>query len=310
MWSTYKYLHVTVTCLWICNIQYRVRSSVCCVCDSCFVSGEMLLPLYHHQQQPLIPPKTFPVRIFPPFLIPRTLIPQRNVRRANYVVVRSSASDRKTLPQSAIQRIAEKLRSLGFVEEKHDSQTTGEESGKNSPGEIFVPLPDQLPIHRVGHTIDTSWSTPSYPVPKPGSGAAISRYHELKRVWKKEKEIERKKEEKVPSLAELTLPPAELRRLRSVGIRLTKKLKIGKAGITEGIVNGIHERWRTTEVVKIFCEDICRMNMKRTHDVLEVCRRLLPLYIRFERFHGALMCALTPSSIEIYEYVNEWHIHT
>jgi len=164
------------------------------------------------------------------------------------------------------------------VEEKHDSPTrriTGEESGKNSPGEIFVPLPKQLPIHRVGHTIDTSWSTPSYPVPKPGSGTAISRYHELKRVWKKETEMERKKEEKVPSLAELTLPPAELRRLRTVGIRLTKKLKIGKAGITEGIVNGIHERWRTTEVVKIFCEDISRMNMKRTHDVLEVC---LPLY--------------------------------
>ncbi|KAG7575593.1 RNA-binding CRM domain [Arabidopsis thaliana x Arabidopsis arenosa] len=235
----------------------------------------MLLPLYHQQQQqPLTLPKTFPDRIFPPFLVPKTLNSRCNVRRANSVVVCSSASaDRKTLPQSAIQRIAEKLRSLGFVEEKHDSPTrriTGEESGKNnSPGEIFVPLPKQLPIHRVGHTIDTSWSTPTYPVPKPGSGTAISRYHELKRVWKKETEIERKKEEKVPSLAELTLPPAELRRLRSAGIRLTKKLKIGKAGITEGIVNGIHERWRTTEVVKIFCEDISRMNMKRTHDVLE-----------------------------------------
>lgn len=235
------------------------------------VSGEMLLPLYQYHRQPLISPKTLP-----PFLIPKTLISRGNFRRASSVV-RSSASDRKTLPQSAIQRIAEKLRSLGFVEEKHDSptgKTLGEESGKYSPGEIFVPLPNQLPIHRVGHTIDTSWSTPSYPVPNPGSGTAISRYHELKRVWKKENEIERKKEEKVPSLAELTLPAAELRRLRSAGIRLTKKLKIGKAGITEGIVNGIHERWRTTEVVKIVCEDISGMNMKRTHDVLEVrkCR--------------------------------------
>lgn len=89
-------------------------------------------------------------------------------------------------------------------------------------------------------------------------------------MWKKEKQSERKNEEKVPSLAELTLPAGELRRLRSEGIRLTKKIKIGKAGVTEGIVNGIHERWRTTEVVKIFCEDISGMNMKRTHDVLEV----------------------------------------
>ncbi|XP_056841945.1 CRM-domain containing factor CFM2, chloroplastic-like [Raphanus sativus] len=225
----------------------------------------MLLPVCH--QQPLLPPKTSPDRIFPPFLIPRTLI---SLRRASFAVVRSSSSDRKTLPQSAIQRIADKLRSLGFAEEEtnpHDSTPTT--SCQNPPGEIFVPLPNQLPIHRVGHTIDTSWSTPSYPVPKPGSGTAISRYHELKRVWKKEKAVERKDAEKVPSLAELTLPPGELRRLRSDGIRLTKKIKIGKAGITEGIVNGIHERWRTREVVKIFCEDISAMNMKRTHDVLE-----------------------------------------
>lgn len=85
----------------------------------------------------------------------------------------------------------------------------------------------------------------------------------------KERIEERKKREKVPTLAELTLPEGELRRLRTLGIRLQKKLKVGKAGITEGIVNGIHERWRTYEVVKIRCEDICRMNMKRTHELLE-----------------------------------------
>lgn len=35
---------------------------------------------------------------------------------------------------------------------------------------------------------------------------------------------------------------AEEERLRSGGIRL-QQLKVGKAGITEGIVNGLHERW-------------------------------------------------------------------
>ncbi|XP_020247249.1 CRM-domain containing factor CFM2, chloroplastic-like isoform X1 [Asparagus officinalis] len=63
---------------------------------------------------------------------------------------------------------------------------------------------------------------------------------------------------------------AELKRLRRVGIRLEKRLKVGKAGITEGIVNGIHERWRSSELVKIKCEDPCRMNMKRTHEILEL----------------------------------------
>lgn len=89
---------------------------------------------------------------------------------------------------------------------------------------------------------------------------------------KREERKESKGEERVPTLAELTLPPEELRRVRTLGIGLRKKVKVGKAGITEGIVNGIHERWRRSEVVKIECEDICRMNMKRTHDLLEVIR--------------------------------------
>lgn len=74
----------------------------------------------------------------------------------------------------------------------------------------------------------------------------------------------------MPTLAELTLPREEVRRLRRLGIEFKKKLKVGKAGVTEGIVNGIHERWRNSEVVKLFVEDVWRLNMQRTHDLLEV----------------------------------------
>lgn len=94
---------------------------------------------------------------------------------------------------------------------------------------------------------------------------------ELKRLEEVERKKEgKKKEEKVPTLAEMSLSAAELRRLRTVGIELKKKVRVGKAGITEGIVNGIHENWRRSEVVKLVCEDLCRLNMKRTHDLLEV----------------------------------------
>jgi RNA-binding protein YhbY len=92
-----------------------------------------------------------------------------------------------------------------------------------------------LPKHRVGHTLDTSWSTLENPVPVPGTGSAISRYHDLRREVIKQKVMEKKeeegakREEKAPTLA-------ELRRLRKMGIELRKKLKVGKAGITEGIV--------------------------------------------------------------------------
>lgn len=103
---------------------------------------------------------------------------------------------------------------------------------------------------------------------------AIARYHKLKREAIKQKVLDRKdtngnRGERAPTLAELSLNEEDLRRLRTIGIETRKKLKIGKAGITEGIVNSIHERWRQSEVVKIVCEDLCRMNMKRTHDLLE-----------------------------------------
>lgn len=126
----------------------------------------------------------------------------------------------------------------------------------------------------MGHTIDDSWSTPENPVPVPGTGAAIVRYNKLnkevgRQKWLAKNSKMNEKEKEVPTLAELKLSGKELRRVRTLGIGLRKKLKLGKAGITEGIVNGIHERWRHTEVVKIVCEDLCRLNMKRTHDLLE-----------------------------------------
>ncbi|XP_076959075.1 CRM-domain containing factor CFM2, chloroplastic-like [Bidens hawaiensis] len=208
--------------------------------------------------------------LFPPSnLLPQTPYNIPTPRRYSFRL-RASA-DTKTLPQSAIRRIADKLRTLGYVEDTC-SPSPQQTLTATSPGQIFLPLPTRLPKHRVGHTLDPSWSTPQNPLPEPGSGSAIRRYHELRReVWKEKKEerVKRKSEGNVPTMAELKLPPAELRRLRTLGIAIKTRLKIGKAGITEGIVNGIHERWMRTELVKIVCEDLCRLNMKRTHDLLE-----------------------------------------
>jgi len=95
----------------------------------------------------------------------------------------------------------------------------------------------------------------------------------------KEKERQEKRR-RVPTLAELSLTDGEILRLRELGYEMKQKIKVGKAGVTEGIVNGIHERWRRSEVVRVVCEDLCRINMKRTHDILEVNF----FFIKFENF--------------------------
>ncbi|KAI9154524.1 hypothetical protein LWI28_027527 [Acer negundo] len=251
----------------------------------------MLLSLYFHN--PILPPKSLknPSSTF--LTSHKTLTLQSHSKSSKFLIQCSTPQTPRTnnhsqtrtrnqnrnFPKSPIQRIADKLRSLGIVEEKTRDKTLKSEpetetGDKTSAGEIFIPLPDKIPKYRVGHTIDASWSTPENPVPEPGSGSAIVRYNEIRNEVKKQEALERKTKEKkealVPTLAELKLSQEELRRLRTLGIELRKKLKVGKAGITEGIVNGIHERWRNVEVVKIVCEDICRLNMKRTHDLLEM----------------------------------------
>ncbi|XP_043723292.1 CRM-domain containing factor CFM2, chloroplastic [Telopea speciosissima] len=224
----------------------------------------MLLPFYHHHS-------SFSLRTLDsaPLFLPspscRTLF-FRNTKTPQWII-RSSTVDAETVSKSAIQRIAEKLRSLGYLEE-NSKEIEQPDTGHGSAGEIFIPSTHQLSKYRIGHTLDSSWSTPENPVPKSGSGAAISRFYELKSEVKKQKKSVTK-EERAPTLAELTIPMQELKRLRTIGIALKKKLKVGKAGITEGIVNGIHDRWRQSELVKIKCEDICKTNMMRTHKILE-----------------------------------------
>ncbi|XP_020276962.1 CRM-domain containing factor CFM2, chloroplastic isoform X3 [Asparagus officinalis] len=199
---------------------------------------------------------------------PSLPLPSKTPKPLKPNIPRSSLSTRpETASTSAIQRISDKLRSLGYLPPNPNPNTN---PNLTSAGEIFIPTPHELPKHRVGHTIDSSWSLPENPVPEPGTG--IRRFRELWRMEKEEgRELRRKEKEEgnMPTVAELTIPAAELKRLRRVGIRLEKRLKVGKAGITEGIVNGIHERWRRSELVKIKCEDLCRMNMKRTHEILE-----------------------------------------
>ncbi|XP_062008337.1 CRM-domain containing factor CFM3A, chloroplastic/mitochondrial-like [Rosa rugosa] len=69
--------------------------------------------------------------------------------------------------------------------------------------------------------------------------------------------------------AEASLLEHELKRLRNVYLRMLERTKVGAAGITQGLVDAIHEKWKVDEVVKLKFEEPLSLNMKRTHGILE-----------------------------------------
>lgn len=222
------------------------------------------------QLNPTSPSTTFPTQMllsfsphFFPLLIslPSTSACKPHARLRPVHASASASTSPELLGKSALRRISDKLRSLGYLETVSEPPTPAPNKSGDapSPGEIFVPTPAQLPRHRVGSTLDPSWAT--------GDGEASSTSRQRRRGRGRDASGS---PSAPPSAAELALPRDELRRLQGIGIRVRKRLKVGKAGITEGIVNGIHERWRNAEVVKLRCEDVWAMNMRRTHEILEV----------------------------------------
>ncbi|OMO67280.1 hypothetical protein CCACVL1_20639 [Corchorus capsularis] len=79
----------------------------------------------------------------------------------------------------------------------------------------------------------------------------------------------RRKKRSNTQMAEKMIPEHELRRLRNVALRMVQRTKVGVAGITEALVEHIHERWKFDEVVKLKFEGPLSLNMRRTHEILE-----------------------------------------
>jgi hypothetical protein len=71
-------------------------------------------------------------------------------------------------------------------------------------------------------------------------------------------------------MAELTLPAAELRRLRHAAMRVKSRTKVGGAGVTREVVEKIREKWRTEEVVRVKVSGTPALNMRLFHEILEV----------------------------------------
>ncbi|XP_072973321.1 CRM-domain containing factor CFM3, chloroplastic/mitochondrial [Typha angustifolia] len=155
-----------------------------------------------------------------------------------------------------MEKIVEKLKKFGYIDDS-DERKERPLPQKGSVEDIFYAEDGILPDSRGGLSLNLNEEV-RFPWEKASEGSGGGR----------ELGMDRKKKGRT-SLAELTLPEGELRRLRHMAIRMKSKTKIGGAGVTKEIVDLIHEKWNTSEVVRLKCEGPPALNMKRMHEILE-----------------------------------------
>ncbi|XVE81755.1 hypothetical protein DITRI_Ditri15bG0091000 [Diplodiscus trichospermus] len=169
---------------------------------------------------------------------------------------------------STMEKIVEKLKKFGYIGEENEQQEKGEEEPrrvieKGSIEDIFYVEEGMLPNTRGGFSKESPL----------GMESEFGSDGEVRFPWEKRKEEEEgrwtARNDSKSSLAELTLPESELRRLRNLTFRTKSKMRIKGAGVTQEVVDTIHEKWKTMEIVRLKIEGAPALNMKRMHEILE-----------------------------------------
>ncbi|GKU85835.1 hypothetical protein SLEP1_g452 [Rubroshorea leprosula] len=169
---------------------------------------------------------------------------------------------------STMEKIVEKLKKFGYIDEGNEREEKGKQQEKvierGSIEDIFYMEEGLLPNSRGGFSKESPL----------GMDNVFGSDGEVKFPWEKRKEDEAEEKWTVrmkskTSLAELTLPESELRRLRNLTFRTTSKTRIKGAGVTQEIVDAIHEKWKTSEIVRLKIEGTPALNMRRMHEILE-----------------------------------------
>uniref|UniRef100_A0ACD5T7N3 Uncharacterized protein n=1 Tax=Avena sativa TaxID=4498 RepID=A0ACD5T7N3_AVESA len=161
-------------------------------------------------------------------------------------------------PTTSIDRIVHRLRNLGL------GTDDDEPSASSAP-----PLDGR---ERLGDLLDRSWARPDRQFAASGLDEAVL-------PWERDQESDgsrgddgdgvKRKRVKAPSLAELTMDDAELRRLRGMGMTLRDRITVPKAGVTQAVTEKIHDAWRKSELVRLkFHEDLAN-DMKTAHELVE-----------------------------------------
>ncbi|KAL6989816.1 Chloroplastic group IIA intron splicing facilitator CRS1 [Sarracenia purpurea var. burkii] len=166
---------------------------------------------------------------------------------------------------STMEKIVEKLKKFGYIDDGNEKKEEGKRViEEGSVEDIFYVEEGVLPNAQGGFSAESPFGTENV------FGSKV----EVRFPWEKVVDIEEEKRDSVrqksrTSLAELTLPESELRRLRNLALRTKNKTRIGGAGVTKAMVDLIHGKWKSSEVVRLKIEGAPALNMKRMHEILE-----------------------------------------
>ncbi|KAG7583031.1 RNA-binding CRM domain [Arabidopsis suecica] len=172
---------------------------------------------------------------------------------------------------STMEKIVEKLKKYGYMEKGEEVQNKEIEQErrieKGSVEDIFYVEEGNLPNTRGGFTEESVLGRDDVF----GSNGEVGFPWE-KMSAKEKKELEAEwtaKKENRYSLAEMTLPESELRRLRNLTFRTASKMRIRGAGVTQVAVDAIKEKWKSAEIVRLKIEGASALNMRKMHEILE-----------------------------------------
>ncbi|KAJ4894346.1 CRM family member 3A [Raphanus sativus] len=155
-----------------------------------------------------------------------------------------------------MEKIVEKLRKYGYMEGGDKEVEQERRIEKGSVEDIFYVEEGMLPDTRGGFSEESVLG--GFPWEK----ISAEKKKELESEWSAEKESRY-------SLAEMTLPESELRRLRNLTFRTASKMRIRGAGVTQVVVDAIKEKWKSAEIVRLKIEGASALNMRKMHETLE-----------------------------------------
>ncbi|KGN56912.1 CRM-domain containing factor CFM3A, chloroplastic/mitochondrial [Cucumis sativus] len=164
---------------------------------------------------------------------------------------------------STMEKIVRKLKKFGYIDDENKEKGEERAIEKGSVEDILYIEEGMLPNTRGGFSKESPM----------GDENMFGSDGEVRFPWEKPKEKEDTHGDSTrrgsASLAQLTLPEPELRRLRNLTFQKRHKMKIGGGGVTQAVVDVIHEKWKSSEIVRLKILGPPALNMKRMHEILE-----------------------------------------